>query len=252
MSARLAIALLLASTTVACGGSTSQDGSTGGSAGTGAAGSGAAGGGGVGGGLGGGGAGGGGAGGVGGGVSCAGYEDQTPPGGVTVRLQNSTGKPIYIGGENNCGPAELFEIPGIKQFPNDCGNTCEKLQHQSGICPDACMMPPTILIAPGGHYDAMWSGTTFEDMAMPEECYFEPQYAPPTCERRVIPKPGMYPVAAAASYTVTCYDVGLCSCTPGPDGSCEIPYGAAPGPKSAYGKAMLQMPSTSLVVVELL
>lgn len=243
MSARVLLVFLLTSLVPACGGSTRQDGSTGGSAGS--AGTGATGGGGLG-----GGSGGAGSGGTGGGVSCAGYEDQTPPAGVTVRLQNATGKTLFVGGGDLCGPAAVFEIAGIKLFPNDC-NTCEKLQQQSGICPDACMLPPTIMIVPGGHYDAAWSGATFEQLAMPKSCYFEPELAQSTCERRVLAKAGAYTVNASASYSVACDDLGPCSCTPGPDGSCEIPYGASPANEDVFGKALLQMPGTSMVVIEL-
>jgi len=238
---RTLFALVLAALPLACGGNTSQDStSTGGSAGTpsvgGAGGSGAV-------------AGSGGS----AGSSCAGYEDLTPPNGVTVRYVNALSVPIYVGGGNTCDPSPLYQLFGpegpVPYGASGCGHTCQALQQHGDWCTDACMIPPVVMIAPGGSYDDTWSGTTFRQREMPASCYFEPQYAPPTCSQRIVAPAGSYGVSIVAGKTLTCYDVGLCNCTPDAKGSCQIPYGATVEDPSLATKASFEMPGTNLVTL---
>jgi hypothetical protein len=246
-------ALLLLGSLTACGGSSTSDpGASGGAGGSGGSGA-------SGGSSGSGGSAGtagttGGSAGVGGtgGQSCEDFLDQIPPPeGVTLRLVNATNQPIYLGGENNCGPNDLFQLQGpngaIRLRAGGCGHTCEALQQHGDWCADACMLPPVVLIAPGGHYDTSWSGTTFEPFDMPESCYFEPQFAPPTCDRQLIAPAGDYLATSQAFGELLCTDVGICPCIPGPTGSCEIQYGATPTGESIAGKASFAFPSESLI-----
>ncbi|MEZ4221018.1 MAG: hypothetical protein R3B13_08815 [Polyangiaceae bacterium] len=257
--ARFALALLVAATSVACGGSTSESGSSGGSAGsgaTGAAGSGGSGAtgavGGTGGGSG-GGIGGGGAGGAAGGINCGGFEDQPSPNQVTLRIENKTQAPIYVGGGNGCGPSPLYGLQGpsgeVPLIPSGCGYTCEDLQQHGDICPDACMIPPVFMITPGGHLDAPWSGLTYRQETMPAACYFESQYAPPTCQREVVAEKGTYGVIASAATELLCNFAGQCTCTPDTSGSCQIDYGGSPSGALLAAKASFEWPSASLVLV---
>jgi len=245
MTRRLLIAAFLSAATFACGGSTLQDSSTDGSAGSGGSTGGSAGAGGSTGGA----AGSGGT----GGAACDGYEDQTPPGSVTLRYQNKTSGPIYLGGGNTCDPTPLFELNGpegpVQLIAGGCGHTCEALQTHGNYCAGACMMPPVIFIAPGGHYEEKWSGSVFVSEAMPKECHFEPEFAPPTCDRRVIAPKGSYAAMVQAGVTLTCYDSSTCSCTPDASGSCQIPYGGTPDGTKVAAKASFEMPGASLVTI---
>lgn len=246
MSSRLLIAALVSTVTLACGGSTSQDSSTGGSAGSGGSTGGTAGTGGATGGT-------AGISGGTGGASCDGYEDETPPGSVTLRYQNATGAPIYLGGGNTCDPTPLFDLDGpdgpVQLMASGCGHTCEALQSHGNYCAGACMMPPVIMIAPGGHYDETWLGTVYELETMPEKCYFEPDFAPTSCDRRVIAPKGSYAAVVQAGSTLSCYDSSTCSCTPDASGSCQIPYGGTPDGKQLAAKASFEMPGASLVTI---
>jgi hypothetical protein len=247
--------LVSASLAAACGGSTSQDSSTGGSGGGGAVAGGGMGGGGA---VAGGGTGGGGAvagGGSGGTPSCESFADETPPGAITVRLKNTKPYPIYVGGGTDCGGKPLFTLSDaggpVQMFAGGCGNTCEKLQKHGDWCPDACMIPPVVMIQPGGHYDDVWSGTTFEELKMPKSCYFEPEFAGASCSRRIVAPAGAYAALAVGGTAVTCLDVGICSCKPDANGACEIMYGGDVSGDPVPGKVAFQLPGASLVVIEL-
>lgn len=253
--ARCSVALVLALAASACGGSVEQGGAgaTGGVGAT--AGVGATGGGGTGAGAGTGGsgafagAGGGGA----GGASCTDFADQSAPGPVTIRIVNQLPKPIYLGGGNTCSPEPVYDLQGpsgpVPMFAGGCGNTCEALQQHGDWCADACLIPPVIVIAPGGSYDTSWTGNTYETLSMPLACYFEPQYAPPTCGRRLEAPAGTYGAFVTAADSISCNDVAICSCTPSAQGSCEIPYGASLSGSTLSTKTSFAMPGASLVVL---
>lgn len=242
MSIRILIALLCAGASLACGGSTSQDSSTGGSPGTGGAS--------------------GGAGGVGGsagssggsaGASCDDFADETPPGAITFRYQNATSVPIYLGGSGTCYPVPLYELAGphgpVPVQAGECGHTCQALQTHGNYCTDACMLPPVVMIIPGGHYEESWSGATHQPAEMPPACYFEPEFAPKTCDRRLVAPEGSYAVAVHAGTELTCLDVGICGCQPDAKGSCKIPHGGSSDAKPLTAKASFTMPGASVVVV---
>lgn len=201
--------------------------------------------------------GGGGAGGSGGTAACAGFEDETPPPQVwTVRLINARPSPIYLGGGSDCGSKPLFQLDGpdgpVKFSADNCENTCEELQQHGPYCTGACMIPPIIFIQPGGHYDASWSGTTFETMNMPGECYFQKDSPSASCDRRAIAPEGTYEVQAQAFTELVCSDVSMCSCTPDASGSCQISYGGSPSGQNVSGKTELAFPSESLVELKFL
>jgi len=192
--------------------------------------------------------------GSGGGVSCDDFADQSPPPeGVTIRLVNARNTPIYLGGDNNCAPIEWFELEGpegpIVQRASGCGHTCQGLQQYDNLCPEACMVPPVVVIAPGGHYDTSWAGTTFEQAPMPISCYFNPEYAPTSCDRQLVAPAGSYVASAEAFTDVACTDLGICPCNPGPAGSCEIAYGSAPAGETIAAKVSFEHASTSVVEV---
>jgi len=130
-----------------------------------------------------------------------------------------------------------------------CGNSCQALQQHGDWCMDACLIPPVVVIDPGGSYDTTWSGTTFESQNMPKECYFEPQLVPTTCDRRVIAQSGAYGAVVTAATALICNDVALCDCTPSAQGSCEIPYGAELSGTTLAAKTSFEMPGASLVVL---
>ncbi|MBK7584637.1 MAG: hypothetical protein IPI67_31185 [Myxococcales bacterium] len=236
---------------MACGGSTSEDSAAGGSSGTGgSSGSGGAGGAGGSGGIAGtGGSGGGGA----GGGSCADFADDVAPDTITIRFQNARATPIYMGGDSNCSPDPLFDLEGpsgsVQLLASGCGNTCEKLQQQGDWCPDACLLPPVVVINPGGSYDKAWDGTSFVPEKMPTSCYFEPKYAPPLCDRKIVAPAGAYGAIATAATAIACTDLGICPCVPNANGSCEIPYGAAIAGETITAKTSFDMPSAKLVVI---
>jgi hypothetical protein len=180
--------------------------------------------------------------------------DQIPPPQVfTLRLVNGRPEAIYLGGGNDCGPNDLVQLHGpngpIRFRAGGCGHTCEALQQHGDWCADACMIPPVIVIEPGGHYDTSWNGTTFEAFEMPESCYFEPEFAPATCDRQLIAPAGDYTATAEAFSALACTDVGICPCQAGPSGSCEIPYGATPAGDPIATKTTFLFPSESLVEI---
>jgi hypothetical protein len=243
---------------VGCGGSSTSDpNATGGGSGSGGSGAtaGVGGAGGSGGGVAGSGGGGtAGAGATGGAANCDAYLDEIPPPQAwTIRLQNARPHPIFLGNENNCGPAQLYELHGpdgpVQFYAGGCGHTCQALQQHGDYCLEACMIPPVIVIDPGGYHDAYWMGTDYETLSMPTSCYFEPQYSPPTCDRVVGAAAGSYVATSAASSELSCFDVGICACTPGPTGSCEIPYGAQIGEANVLGMTQFEFPADGLVVV---
>ncbi|MFO0567317.1 MAG: hypothetical protein U0263_16790 [Polyangiaceae bacterium] len=248
---RLAALGFMALLLTACGGSTSQDGGTGGG---GTGGTGATGASGGSGGIGGGGTGGTGAVGGVGGTSCSDFLDEPLPTSVTIRVVNKRATPIYVGGGSGCGNEPLYTLSGpgglVALSPGGCGFTCEALQAHGDMCPDACFLPPTIFIAPGGSFDTAWAGTSYEAATMPASCYFEPQYALPTCNRRRVADPANYVAKVDAGSALTCLDVGMCSCTPDAQGSCEITYGGTPSGDALTASATFTMPGSSVVMVE--
>ncbi len=232
---------------VGCGGSSTSDGNTGGNgAAAGTGGSGAS-------------AGTGGSGataGSGGSVSCDDFQDESSAGTVTLRLTNARPTAIYLGGGNGCGPAQLYTLEGpagpVAMYANGCGNTCEMLQHQGDYCAGggACQMPSVVMIAPGGHYDATWTALDFVTENMPLSCYFEPQYAPPTCSRRIAAEAGTYTVSSTAMTELDCLDVGICPCIPDASGSCEIPYSGTPTGTAVVAASSFVLKGTQTVEVE--
>jgi hypothetical protein len=190
-----------------------------------------------------------------GGMSCHDFEDESaPPQGVTIRLVNKRPTPIYLGDpQANCGPVPPYTLNGptgpVRMFAGGCGNTCEALQQHPDYCAGACMIPPVVVINPGGYYDAGWAGMTFVSTNMPTACYYDKQYAPPTCDRRLVAPAGSYDALARAWTELVCLDVGICSCEPGPTGSCEIPYYANPSGTQIETQAAFEMPSASLVTL---
>ncbi len=250
------VVFVSAALSVACGGTSIESDATGGAGGVaGASGNGGGGSSGMGGGAGVGGAAGIGGGAGSGGSSCDDFLDETPTTkGVTLRLVNKRTTPIYLGDVNNsCGPLPNYALQGpngpVPQFASGCGNTCQMLQDHPMYCAGACMIPPVIRIEPGGSFDAAWSGMTFEAVDMPKICYFDQGFAPETCDRSIVAPPGLYGATTQAWTDIVCNDVAMCSCTPGPTGSCEIPYGANPSGTPLDAKASFEMPSTSLVLL---
>ncbi len=61
--------------------------------------------------------------------------------------------------------------------------------------------------------------------------------------------PGSYAAMAEAAMSITCLDVGICGCAPGPQGSCQISYGAYLDGPTVAAKASFDFPSASLVVI---
>jgi hypothetical protein len=257
------VCLLTASMAMGCGGSTLDPAGSGASAGTGASGGDS----GAGGGSGAGGSGGaaasagtGGFGGEGamggtGGAQCSDFADETPPPeGVTIRLVNKRATPIYLGDSfAGCGPLQHYSLDGpmgsVQLRAGGCGNTCAALQEHPDYCAGACMIPPVVAIHPGGSFYASWAGTTFEAANMPASCYFDPGFAPTTCDRQIVAPIGWYVASARAWTQLSCDDYGFCSCEPDPSGSCEIPFGANPSGMPIDGKATFEMPSASLVQI---
>ena len=244
MSTRILISLLLAASTIACGGSTSQESSTGGTSGSGGSSGGA-------GGSTGGSAGAGGSTGGSGGSSCDQFADEKPPGAVTFRYTNLTSVPIYLGGGTGCDSGPLYDLSGpqglVPAQAGPCGHTCQALQTHGNYCAGACMIPPLVMIIPGGYYEETWSGTTFEDAQMPEQCYFEPEFAQATCDRRIVGPEGSYGVMVQAGTTISCLDVGVCGCQPDANGSCQIPNGGSAEGPALSTKMSFEMPGTSMV-----
>ncbi len=240
----LGVALLSLST--GCGGSSTKD-----SPGTGAVG-GAAGSGGSGGSSGSGGSGAYGASGGSGGDTCADYADEAPQTGVTFMLRNKRTTPIYLGGESNCGPAQLFTVDGesgsVQLQAGGCGNTCEALQQHGDFCTGACLLPPVIRIDPGGSYATNWDGTSYESRNMPTSCYVDLNTAASSCDQRIIVADGSYTATVGAATDIVCNDVGICDCSSDENGSCEIQSAALDGiPIEA--KATLSWPSASVIDV---
>jgi hypothetical protein len=255
LAALSSLAIACATLAVGCGGSSTSDGNTGGSgatAGTGGSGASAGtGGSGASAGTGGSGA----SAGSGGGVSCDDFKDESSAGTVTFRLTNARPTPIYLGGGNGCGPAELYGLEGpaglVQKYANGCGNTCEMLQHQGDYCAGggACQIPSVVMIAPGGHYDTTWAALDYVTQNMPLSCYFEPQYAPPTCSQRVAAQAGTYTVSSTAMTDLDCLDVGICPCIPDASGSCEIPYSGTPSGTSVDAATKFELTGTQMVEV---
>jgi hypothetical protein len=189
-----------------------------------------------------------------GGVSCSEFLDETPPPNLlTIRVTNAKTVPIYMGSDINCGPYQLYEIVGpngqLELHPGGCGFTCQGLQQHGDECPDACMVPPLIYIAPGGSYDQYWNLVAFEQAFMPTECYFEPEFAYDSCMQQIVPPAGEYTAIVQASTEFTCLDIGTCSCTPDASGSCEIPYGGQPTGEILSANAAFQHPSAGMVEI---
>jgi hypothetical protein len=252
----LSISIVFALALVGCGGSSTNDAATGGSAGTGAtAGSGGAGGSGGSSGTGASGGQGGSGGGVGGsgGSVCSGFDDEPAPAtGVTIRIENAGTNPIYLGGGDNCTAAPLYGLSSasgpLALSAGNCDSTCQELQQHGPFCTGACEMPRVILVNPGGHYDTSWSGVVFQPENMPASCYSPTGYTPATCDRQVVPDAGSYSASATAGTALTCIDVSNCNCTPDASGSCEITFGGTLSGSQLAAKVDFDYP-TSMVTL---
>ncbi len=111
------------------------------------------------------------------------------------------------------------------------------------------MVPPTIYIEPGGHWDASFSGTTYVERTMPLECHHDPQSAPATCDQRVILPAGSYVALGTAHTAIDCNDASGCSCQPDASGSCEFPYGGPAGGDTLSAQVSFEFPSESQITV---
>lgn len=236
MRRALSLSIVVGLALVGCGGSSTSDAATGGTAGT----SGTGGTGGT--------AGGGGAGGA---TGCSAFADApAPPGGMTIRLENARTAPIYLGGGANCAPAPLYSLEGptgaLALDASNCGSTCQDLQQHGTYCTGGCQQPLGVRIDPGGHYDASWSGVTYQPETMPASCYWDPGSATASCDRQILPDAGSYSALASAATGVTCSNA-TCSCTPDASGSCQIQGATLSGTKLS-AKASFDYP-TSLVTV---
>ena len=105
------------------------------------------------------------------------------------------------------------------------------------------------MIMPGGHFDTGWAAFDYPLRNMPNACYYEPQYAPPTCSQRVTAAPGTYAVSVTAMTELVCLDVGICPCVPDATGSCELPYGGTPSGDELSASVKFDFVGTQLVEV---
>jgi hypothetical protein len=247
---RLAISLsiLVGLALSGCGGSSTNDTSSGGNAGTSGSG-GSTGGSGATGGSGGSSA----SGGTGGATDCTAFTDAPEPtADVTIRLENARTDPIYLGGGVDCGPTPLYSLEGpnggLQLSAGNCDSTCQDLQQHGPYCTGACQQPFVVMIAAGGHYDLSWAGVTYQAQTMPASCYWDPSSASPSCDRRVVPDAGSYSALADAATDVSCGDPNGCDCTPDASGSCQILGGNTLSGTPLSAKATFDYP-TSMVTV---
>ena len=163
------------------------------------------------------------------GPSCQSFEDEPlptgRPGGVLVRVRNEGSAPIFLTGAGCTTNIELSVTdPDGKDRvwqSDDCTFTCEDLQDNAGVCAAGCAIPPVMMIAPGGSYDIEWNGALFEDVEMPEGCFFEPQNpGPQACFQRRVAVDGNYTLSTKVWPDLVDFDD--VKCTPGPEGWCQL------------------------------
>ncbi|APR86917.1 hypothetical protein A7982_12266 [Minicystis rosea] len=219
--------------TAACGSSvTTGGGASGGSGGSGGAG-------------GSGGSGGnGGSGGI-GGDSCAGFDDETSIGNVTLHFRNQTSQTIYVRADCGSTPEyELFQAAGGEDaanwsFSGGCLLTCEERQSQGPIACDACA-PSARRLEPGQSIDVSWGGVgLLSGFVMPAQCYAFQNDT--TCSRIVAAPTGTWRPSAVAFA-----DCPADSCMCESDGSC---WGTPSGLMATTDPVKFEFPSETEVDV---
>jgi hypothetical protein len=148
---------------------------------------------------------------------CAGFDDATSAGAVTVRFHNDTGSPLYLPAQ--CDSIDytitpLGDTDGTNYtFETTCLQTCAELQKEPPFACGACA-PRSYLVAPGATRVITWNATGLKpDIAMPASCFAQPQSYP--CAKIVNAPPAPYNVQAtgfsSCGADCTCDSDGVCS-----------------------------------------
>jgi hypothetical protein len=184
--------------------------------------------------------------------ACDAYLDEAPPQNVAITVRNEGTATIFLGGEGCAADIGVglaaADGSALPQGASGCGYTCEQLQTRPAACPADCALPPVVRVDPGGSYQLSWSGSYVEPASMPKSCYFEPSYAGPGCERRIVAPAGDYTLTASAWPQTTCVD-NSCDCQPDASGSCVMQGFAGVGGTATQASAVVAYPSETSVEI---
>jgi len=194
----------------------------------------------------------GGTGGGGGDDLCALYDDQSGSE-VTFHIQNDTGQPIYL--PTDCGILSPDIVPqgGPDQdtwYGNrwaGCFASCEDWQQsEPPVCTaDACALT-TLRLEAGASFDFVWAGTAMRQEEMPDQCWFDEQYASGECTRVLEAESQSYAFDLRAYSECVAEGQGQGACTCDETGQC---FGQAGGLEGYHDGASFAHPDTATVNV---
>jgi hypothetical protein len=168
--------------------------------------------------------------------SCDGFENSTSRDEVTVRYVNDGTEPIYVGRTepNECGTdphefllAKATDEADAADEPLTWGNgictTCAALQRGPIMCPTSCEPHQLVRIDPGGSYDFSWTGTYYQAVDMPLECYSAEGSPGQPCSKVVAAEAAVYRFVGTAWSSLECPLDLACHCSPEASGACRFP-----------------------------
>lgn len=150
----------------------------------------------------------------GGSVNCKDYADADDSH-IPVAIINDSSETLYLGQELvDCGVDPLYTVSDASGAlippPTTCRLTCEGAMSTTdhGGCTNLCAYPPAIALAPGERRETEWLGTRMELVNLPAACYLRGHDAVVACDRTVAIEPGTFTFAASAGTKLDCSQTG--------------------------------------------
>jgi len=167
---------------------------------------------------------------------------------VQVRLTNETRAPLYLGSQTpGCSVGAYFQVRDAAGTPlttlGSCATTCATLMQATiRVCPPTlCIVASVVTLQPGESVMQQWDASYFVTAELTPAC--RPADGTRECQRVVAAQPGAYTFSAVAGTKIDCSDYAgdpCTACMPDNNGGC-LNFGAIIGGARVAAEAQVTL-----------